>query len=64
MLDLTPGYTPERNGAVERCIRTLVERTRSFLLDSQSPNFLWGFAMESAAYMQNRVLTSGRNRAG
>ncbi|KAI3638829.1 hypothetical protein MIR68_003327 [Amoeboaphelidium protococcarum] len=64
VLDLTPGYTPERNGVVERCIRTLVERTRSFLLDSQSPNFLWGFAMESAAYLQNRLLTSGRNRAG
>nr|GEW99960.1 hypothetical protein [Tanacetum cinerariifolium] len=41
--------TPQQNGVVERRNRTLVEATRTMLIFSQAPLFLWAEAIATAA---------------
>ena len=47
----------EKNGIVERLNRTLVERVRCMLLETNLPEELWGEALMTATYMKNRVPT-------
>ena len=49
----TVPYTPEQNGAAERLNRTLIERTRSMLIDSGLPPSLWAEAISTANYLRN-----------
>jgi transposase InsO family protein len=49
--------TPEQNGVAERLNRTLVERTRAMLLESNLPKSLWGYAIQYANYIKNRTHT-------
>ena len=49
--------TPEQNGVAERQNRTLVETTRSMLLDSKLPHKFWAEALSTAAYLRNRCPT-------
>ena len=49
--------TPEQNGVAERLNRTLVEMTRSMLLDSKLPHNFWAEALATAAYIRNRCPT-------
>ena len=56
--ELTIPGTPEQNGAAERLNRTLVETTRSMLLDSRLPQSFWAEAVSTAAYLRNRSPTS------
>ena len=51
-----PG-TPEQNGVAERLNRTLVESTRSMLLDARLPHKFWAEAISTAAYLRNRCPT-------
>jgi transposase InsO family protein len=51
-------YTPEQNGAAERLNRTILERTRVMLEDSQLPRQLWAEAAVTASYLQNRAPTA------
>ena len=47
-------YSPHQNGTAERGWRTLCEMSRCLLLESQLPNKLWNYAMQTAAYVRNR----------
>ena len=49
----TPPHTPQHNRVSER--RTLLDMVRSMMGLANSPRFLWGYALETAAYILNRV---------
>ncbi|KAH9678145.1 Integrase catalytic domain-containing protein [Citrus sinensis] len=49
-----PG-TPEQNGITERRNRTLLDMVRYMLSNSTLPDFLWGEALKTAAYILNQV---------
>src|SRR5262249_14364254 len=51
----TPPYTPQHNGVSERRNRTLLDMVRSMMSRSELPIYLWGYALETAAYLVNRV---------
>nr|GFD22592.1 retrovirus-related Pol polyprotein from transposon TNT 1-94 [Tanacetum cinerariifolium] len=52
--------TPKQNGVVERRNRTLVEATRTMLIFSHAPLFLWAEAIVTACYTQNRSIIHRR----
>ena len=54
---LTVHDTPEHNGVAERLNRTLLEKIRVMLHDSDLPKFLWAEAAQHAVYLKNRTWT-------
>ncbi|GKF37330.1 ribonuclease H-like domain-containing protein [Tanacetum coccineum] len=48
--------TPQQNGVAERKNRTLIEAARTMLANSKLPTTLWAEAVNTACYVQNRVL--------
>nr|GEX86638.1 putative ribonuclease H-like domain-containing protein [Tanacetum cinerariifolium] len=48
--------TPQQNGVAERRDRTLIEVARTMLADSNLPTTFWAKAVNTACYVQNRVL--------
>ncbi|GJT20229.1 putative ribonuclease H-like domain-containing protein [Tanacetum coccineum] len=50
--------TPQQNGVVERKNRTLIEAARTMLVDSKLPTTFWAEAVNTACYVQNRVLVT------
>ena len=50
--------TPEQNGVAERLNRTLVESSRSMLLDAELPQRYWAEAVSTAIYLRNRCPTT------
>nr|GFB54878.1 hypothetical protein [Tanacetum cinerariifolium] len=52
--------TPQQNGVVERRNRTLVEATRTMLIFSRAPLFLWAEAIVTACFTQNRSIIHRR----
>ncbi|GJX91845.1 uncharacterized mitochondrial protein-like protein [Tanacetum coccineum] len=48
--------TPQQNGVAERRNRTLIEAARTMLADSKLPTTFWVEAVNTACYVQNRVL--------
>ncbi|GKD75751.1 ribonuclease H-like domain-containing protein [Tanacetum coccineum] len=48
--------TPQQNGVAERMNRTLIEATRTMLVDSKLPTTFWAEAVNTACYVLNRVL--------
>ncbi|GJY60855.1 putative ribonuclease H-like domain-containing protein [Tanacetum coccineum] len=48
--------TPQKNGVAERRNRTLIEAARTMLADSKLPTTFWAEAVNTACYVQNRVL--------
>nr|GEV00743.1 integrase, catalytic region, zinc finger, CCHC-type, peptidase aspartic, catalytic [Tanacetum cinerariifolium] len=52
--------TPQQNGVVERCNRTLVEAARTMLIFSRLPKFLWAEAVATACFTQNRSIIHTR----
>nr|GEU44310.1 hypothetical protein [Tanacetum cinerariifolium] len=48
--------TPQQNGIAERKNRTLIEAARNMLTDSLLPISFWVEAVNTACYVQNRVL--------
>ncbi|GJR82237.1 putative ribonuclease H-like domain-containing protein [Tanacetum coccineum] len=48
--------TPQQNGVAERRNRTLIEVARTMLADSKLPTTFWAKAVNTACYVQNRVL--------
>ncbi|GJU50940.1 putative ribonuclease H-like domain-containing protein [Tanacetum coccineum] len=48
--------TPQQNGVAERRNRTLIEVARTMLADSKLPTIFWAEAVNTACYVQNRVL--------
>nr|GEW54320.1 hypothetical protein [Tanacetum cinerariifolium] len=48
--------TPQQNGVAEKRNRTLIEATRIMLADAKLPATFWAEAVNTACYVQNRVL--------
>nr|GEU73947.1 hypothetical protein [Tanacetum cinerariifolium] len=48
--------TPQQNGVVERRNRMLVEATRTMLIFSHAPLFLWAEAISTVCYTQNHSI--------
>nr|GEU57087.1 ribonuclease H-like domain-containing protein [Tanacetum cinerariifolium] len=48
--------TPRKNKVAERRNRTLIEAARTMLADSKLPTTFWAEAINTACYVQNRVL--------
>ena len=58
---LSPAYTPEPNGFIERINRTIINKARSLLYNSNLPLYLWGEAIIASTYLYNRTPHSGIN---
>ncbi|GJV68705.1 putative ribonuclease H-like domain-containing protein [Tanacetum coccineum] len=50
--------TPQQNGVAKRKNRTLIEAARTMLADSKLPTTFWAEAVNTACYVQNRVLVT------
>ncbi|GJS15841.1 ribonuclease H-like domain-containing protein [Tanacetum coccineum] len=50
--------TPQQNGVAERKNRTLIEAARTMLADSKLPTTFWAKAVNTACYVQNKVLVT------
>nr|GEV33484.1 hypothetical protein [Tanacetum cinerariifolium] len=50
--------TPQQNGIAERTNRTLIEAARTLLVDSLIPIPFWAEVVNTACYVQNRVLVT------
>nr|GEX56361.1 hypothetical protein [Tanacetum cinerariifolium] len=50
--------TPQRNGVVKRRNRTLIEASRTMLADAKLLVTFWAEAVNTACYVQNRVLVN------
>ncbi|GJY83919.1 putative ribonuclease H-like domain-containing protein [Tanacetum coccineum] len=50
--------TPQQNGVAERKNRTLIEAARTMLADSKLPTTFWVEEVNTACYVQNRVLVT------
>ncbi|GJZ18283.1 putative ribonuclease H-like domain-containing protein [Tanacetum coccineum] len=50
--------TPQQNGVAERKNKTLIEAARTMLVDSKLPATFWAEAVNTACYVQNRVLVT------
>ncbi|GKB91685.1 putative ribonuclease H-like domain-containing protein [Tanacetum coccineum] len=50
--------TPQQNGVAERKNRTLIEAARTMLADSKLLTTFWAEAVNTACYVQNRVLVT------
>jgi hypothetical protein len=48
-------YTPEENGKAERINRTILDKTRSLIYQSNIPKKYWNLALQSAVYLYNRT---------
>nr|GEV86500.1 putative ribonuclease H-like domain-containing protein [Tanacetum cinerariifolium] len=48
--------TPQQNGVAKRKNRTLIEAAKTILADSKLPTTFWAEAVNTACYVQNRVL--------
>ncbi|UYV75644.1 hypothetical protein LAZ67_13000836 [Cordylochernes scorpioides] len=54
----TTPYTPRSNGRAERANRTLLDKGRTLLADSQLPLHYWTEAVNTAAYLYNLTPTT------
>nr|GEV23282.1 ribonuclease H-like domain-containing protein [Tanacetum cinerariifolium] len=50
--------TPQQNGVAERKNKTLIEAARTMLADAKLPVTFWAKAVNTACYVQNRVLVN------
>nr|GEV56150.1 hypothetical protein [Tanacetum cinerariifolium] len=50
--------TPQQNKVAEKKNRTLIETARTMLIDSLLPTTFWAEAVNTACYVQNRVLVT------
>nr|GFB80140.1 putative ribonuclease H-like domain-containing protein [Tanacetum cinerariifolium] len=50
--------TPQQNGIAERKNRTLIEAAKTLLVDSLLPIPFWAEAVNTACYVQNRILVT------
>ncbi|GBL83156.1 Retrovirus-related Pol polyprotein from transposon TNT 1-94 [Araneus ventricosus] len=54
-IDPCPPYTPQLNGVAERMNITLFDKARAMLYDSKLPKSCWGCAIQTAAFLHNRI---------
>ena len=55
-------YTPSQNSKAERVNRTLMERVRAMLLDSNLPKGMWAELINTAAYLKNRSPANSQDK--
>jgi len=48
-------YSPQQNGVAERLNRTIMDMTRTMLVDSNLPKILWAEAANTSIYLLNRT---------
>ncbi|GKG08129.1 retrovirus-related pol polyprotein from transposon TNT 1-94, partial [Tanacetum coccineum] len=48
--------TPQQNGVAERRNKTLIEAARTMLAESKLPTTFWAEVVNTACYVQNRVI--------
>ncbi|GKD58707.1 putative ribonuclease H-like domain-containing protein [Tanacetum coccineum] len=56
MREFSVARTPQQNGVVKRKNQTLIKAARTMLADSLLPIIFWAEAINTACYVQNRVL--------
>ena len=56
--EITAHYSPEQNGVAERANRTILERTKAILADTEFPKKLWMEIASTVVYLKNRSPTS------
>ena len=54
-MDWSATYSPQMNGKAERLNRSLLDKTRALLYDSKLEEEMWGEAMQTSAYLLNRI---------
>ncbi|GBL87869.1 Retrovirus-related Pol polyprotein from transposon TNT 1-94 [Araneus ventricosus] len=54
-IDPSPSYTPCLNGVAERANRSLLEKGRAMIFESNLPKMFWGFEVLTAVYINNRM---------
>lgn len=54
VLDHSLPRTPQQAGTAERMNKTLLEKTRALIFDSNLPAYMWGEAVLTATYLSNR----------
>ncbi|GJY99775.1 putative ribonuclease H-like domain-containing protein [Tanacetum coccineum] len=50
--------TPQQNGVTKRKNRTLIEAAKTMLVDSKLPTTFWAEAINTACYVQNKILVT------
>lgn len=55
IIDYTTPYSPQLNGKAERYNRTLMEKVRAMMYESNVDGELWGEAAKTACYILNRI---------
>ncbi|KAI5324165.1 hypothetical protein L3X38_033238 [Prunus dulcis] len=58
----TPPGTPQLNGVSERRNRTLIDMVRSMMSYTDLPVLFWGYALQTAAYLLNKVPSNSMPR--
>jgi hypothetical protein len=59
---LTAPYTPQQNGKAERLNRTLMERVRAMLHNTNLPAKLWAECVSTANHVRNRSPVTGKDK--
>jgi hypothetical protein len=59
---LTPPGTPQRNGMFKKRNQTLLDMVRSMMSQTNLPLSFWGYALETIAFVLNRVPTKSVER--
>jgi hypothetical protein len=57
-----PPYYHLKNGVAERMIRTITEKARAMMIDSQAPVQFWGEAVNTAVYLHQRSPNEGSTK--
>lgn len=57
---LTNAETPEQNGVAEKMNRTMLERVRSMCILAKTPKSMWMEAINTAAFLVNRIPTKSQ----
>ncbi|MBW0517035.1 hypothetical protein O181_056750 [Austropuccinia psidii MF-1] len=57
---VSPPYTPEHNGFAKRANRTILDKARCLLINSNLPNQYWAEAIRTATFLTNVIPTASR----
>lgn len=58
LLEESTPYTPEQDGRAERSIRTIMEKTRTTMIDQNIPDYMWPEILLAMVHIHNLVYTT------